>query len=285
MEKRIWKPLILVLLSLVIVVTNITEITQGLKMSRYPVTQAQFEAVMGTNPSSFSGGEGAPNRPVEQVSWYHAIAYANKLSISEGLTPVYSVSGVDFSNLTFDDVPTTSSNSWNAPTANWDADGYRLPTEMERLWAAMGATSGHDYPGTGVYTTGYSKPFAGSTDENSAADYAWFFDNSVSSTQPVGTRLPNELGIYDMSGNVLEWVWDRNRTSTNYPFGTLTDYRGNDDTSVVRRVTRGGGWGSDVLDLAIAGRNGLGFGARDPWVPGNSFGFRLVRLYDPDPEE
>ena len=261
--------------------TNISVITQGFRMSAYPVTQADFESLMGTNPSQFKGDDDAPNRPVERVNWYHAIAFANRLSIERGRTPVYSVSGVDFAELNFDDIPRSSSNAWNNAAANWSADGYRLPTEMERLWAAMGATSGNDYSGSGVYTTGYTKAFPGSDGTNDPADYAWYWDNSLVGSQrsphPVGQKLPNELGLYDLSGNVGEWVWDRNRTSLNYPVGTLTDHRGNDDTSVVRRVTRGGNWGSGVSDLAIAGPNGLGFGGRDPWTQSNSFGFRLVR--------
>ncbi len=256
---------------------NISEITQGFLMSQYPVTQQQFEAIMGVNPSQFNTGGDAANRPVEYVSWYHAIAYANKLSIAAGLTPAYNVSGVDFHALTYDDVPLSASNAWSRVTVDWAADGYRLPTEMERLWAAMGATSGHDYPGDGVYTTGYDRAFAGSTGANDAADYAWHNHPGGTGTAPVGSKRPNELGIHDMSGNVNEWVWDRTRTSANYPGGTLTDYRGSDDTSVLQRVTRGGGWGNGPNSLRIAGEFGLGFGGRSPWQQSNSFGFRLVR--------
>lgn len=261
---------------------NVSVITQGFLMSRYPVTQADFEAIMGTSPSSFSSGDDAPTRPVEFVNWYHAIAFANKLSIARGLTPVYTVVvdgvPVDFNTLSFGDVPTSNSNGWNNASANWNADGYRLPTEMERLWAAMGATSGNGYSGSGVYTSGYSKDFPGSDGANSATDYAWYAANSGSSPQPVGQKLPNELGIYDLSGNVGEWVWDW--TSTSYPSGTLTNHRGSSSPipGGPQRVTRGGNWGSsDLADLAIAGRFGLGLGGLPPDRQSNSFGFRLVR--------
>lgn len=120
--------------------------------------------------------------------------------------PAYAVSGVDFATLTYADIPTASSATWDAASVDSSANGYRLPTGMEWMWAAMGAPS--DGQNGGTNTTGYSKAFAGSTGSNVRGDYAWTDENSNSTTHPVGSKLPNELGLYDMSGNASEWCWD-----------------------------------------------------------------------------
>jgi len=113
-------------------------LTRGFYMSVHPVTQDQFYAVMGANPSYFSGnpaeGETQGRRPVENVNWYHAIAFANRLSILQGLEPVYSIAGIsnaDADAWLFRNVPVDWDETWNAVTANWDASGFRLPTEAE----------------------------------------------------------------------------------------------------------------------------------------------------------
>jgi len=113
-------------------------LTRGFYMGIHPVTQEQFYAVMGANPSRFQGveyppadGEAQERRPVEMVNWYHAIAFANRLSILQGLEPVYHVADVNWETLTFENVPTSRDEAWDAVTANWDASGFRLPTEAE----------------------------------------------------------------------------------------------------------------------------------------------------------
>ena len=145
--------------------------------------------------------------------------------------------------MTYAAIPTADDTNWDAATADWSANGYRLPTEMEYMWAAMGATSdgiSADIVG-GVNTGGYTKGYAGSIETGGAqvniGNYVWYATNSGSTTHPVGTKLPNELGLYDMSGNVWEWCWD---WYSSYPAGTQADYRG--AASGTLRVVRGGSW-------------------------------------------
>ncbi|TVQ21560.1 MAG: hypothetical protein EA383_16820 [Spirochaetaceae bacterium] len=236
--------------------SDISIISEPFRMSRHPVTQSQFEEVMGANPSHFADGDDAPGRPVERVNWYAAIAFANKLSLLEGLTPVYSVDGVDdWEALAHGNIPISNDNDWNAATADWDADGYRLPTEMEWMWAAMGATEDalDDFDADGVNRSGYTKPFAGYNGSNSVGDYAWYSENSNTgngnTTHPVGSKNANELGLYDMSGNVYEWIWDRLAA---YPDGALIDYRG--PASGSERILRGGSQNGPATNLSVEQR-------------------------------
>ena len=234
-----------------------TSTVTAFRMSQHEITRAQFAALLITDPSDTLYSSGTTD-PVQMTNWYHAIAFCNKLSLAEGLTAVYSVTGVDFVALTYAAIPTTNNVDWNAATATWTNTGYRLPTEMEWMWAAMGATSG---------MTGYLKAFAGSTGSNVVGDYAWYIVNSVGTTHPAGTKLPNELGLYDMSGNVWEWIWDGFET---YPTGAVTDYRGG--TSVGMRVVRGGSCIGPASELTVAYRIG-----DSPITLYVDLGFRVVR--------
>jgi formylglycine-generating enzyme required for sulfatase activity len=132
--------------------------------------------------------------------------------------------------LTLDQIPNLMTNTnWDNATADWSANGYRLPTRMEWIWAAMGAPA--DGQNGSTNRTGYAKPFAGSDGSNFIADYAVFGygrgetgATTNERTNPVGSKLPNEIGLYDMSGNVSENCWDW--FGTTILSGTLTDYRG-----------------------------------------------------------
>ena len=231
-------------------------LTRDFYMGIHAVTQEQFQAVMGVNPSSFSSGPAAgevqERRPVENVNWYHAIAFANRLSIMQGLTPVYHIPGIDWETLTFADVPTLTNATWNAVEANWDASGFRLATDAEWEFAACAGT-----------TTQWS---FGDTDAD-IDYYAWTSLNSNWMTREVGQLRPNPWGLYDMHGNVWEWVWDRFST---HPSAAQTDPTGaavGDD-----RVFRGGNWFLAPVRARSAIR-----GSSYPDDRSDGIGFRVVR--------
>jgi formylglycine-generating enzyme required for sulfatase activity len=146
-------------------------------------------------------------------------------------------------------------------TQDLSKNGYRLPTEMEWMWAAMGADKTAQ-----PNTSGYNKAFAGSTGSNSIGDYVWYNSNSSSKTHEVGKKTANELNLSDMSGNVYEWVWD---WYGSYSSGTLTDPAG--PASGTNRVIRGGGRSSDASSCAVTYRNAYAPNFRD-----RDFGFRVL---------
>jgi formylglycine-generating enzyme required for sulfatase activity len=195
---------------------NKARITRGYWMMETEVTQELWEEVMGgenNNPSYFKTspdpGGNDKKLPVDSVSWYAAIAFCNKLSVANGKKPVYTISGItDWSALDYGAIPVGNNNDWNAVTMDYTANGYRLPTEIEWLWAAMDATK----DGQSVYTEGWQKAYAGSAEGPGGnariEEYAWITENSGDVPHEVGTKAPSRLGLYDMAGNVWEWCWD-----------------------------------------------------------------------------
>ena len=209
------------------------------------VTQELWQAVMGNNPSSFQGsgylpaeGETQGKRPVENVNWYHAIAFCNKLSIKLRLEPCYTVSvggnPVDFATLSFDQIPTGNNPDWNKAELDMNKTGFRLPTEAEWEWAAKGGTD---------------DKWAGTNTASDLADYAWYSSNSGNKTHEVKKKDPNGYGLYDMSGNVWEWCWDWYDA---LPASPGADYAG--PASGSNRVERGGSWGSDAYGCPVGKR-------------------------------
>ncbi|HEY9055258.1 MAG TPA: SUMF1/EgtB/PvdO family nonheme iron enzyme, partial [Rectinemataceae bacterium] len=194
-------------------------------------------------------------RPVDSVNWYNALVFCNLLSAAEGYTPVYSIGGSK-NPADWGVAPNTNDSTWNAAIADWSADGYRLPTEAEWQWAAMGAT---DSP---------AKLFAGDNGSGVVGDYAWYTANSSNATHTAGTKIANELGIFDLSGNVSEWCWD---WYGGYPAGAQTDYRG--PSSGMNRVMRGGHWDASTDLLTVAER----LHSEAPSFQGHKYGFRVVR--------
>ncbi|MCG8683993.1 MAG: formylglycine-generating enzyme family protein, partial [Desulfobacterales bacterium] len=161
-------------------------------IGKYEVTQGEYEAVMGAQPFS-DDSEHGDDYPVYGVNWVQAAEYCNALSLKEGLTPCYDFDG-EFE-----------------VHCDFSADGYRLPTEAEWEFAARGGNVSRNY----AYPGG-----------NDLDLVAWYRKNT-SRLQPVGRKRPNELGLFDMAGNVGEWCWDwfgdyghgsrRNPTHPAYP--------------------------------------------------------------------
>lgn len=217
-------------------------------ISPYEVKQSDYVAVMGGNPSNFSGDD----LPVENVSWLDAVAYCNALSEKESLTPVYTIDG---------------------ETVTWDrsANGYRLPTEAEWEYACRAGT-----------TTPFNTETSISPEEsNYYGHYPYeiednYFSQGNLSTKPgeyrqttvaVDSFSPNVWGLYDMHGNVSEWVWDYygeyNTADEADPTGPETG---------TRRVYRGGGWNDFAKNMRSAYRAAL------PEDKGSfNLGIRLVR--------
>ena len=192
------------------------EITQPFLIGQTQVTQAQWSAIMRSDPSRFKG----PNLPVEQVSWFDCVRFCNALSESTGLEPVYDIGSGD------------------EPTVSLDLgrNGYRLPTEAEWEYMAKAGTE---------------LVHAGSDDID---EIAWYRDNAGRQTHPVGEKKPNAWGVYDCSGNVLEWCSDQwNDSAFQERTGTTRDpheWVG----SAAPRVRRGGSCDYDAEDCRIACR-------------------------------
>ncbi len=250
---------------------NMTEST--FYMSANLITREQFWSVMGADPSVTAVSRGTSD-PVQNVNWYMAITFCNKLSLLEGLTPVYSVSTVsNWSSLRFSHIPRYNNLNWDAATINDGANGYRLPTEMQYLWAAMGGMS-DGLSGDlvqGINVLGFKKGYAGSDEadggQSNIGNFAWYYSNDNISTQPVGMKNANELGIFDLSGNVLEWEWDWIGV---YPTTPTTDYQG--AASGLYRMAQGGSWDFVASYCTIAGRLIIA-----PYYQGSITGFRVVR--------
>ena len=219
-------------------------------IGKYEVTQVQYANLMQPISSWTSEYGLLDNYPAYDISWYDAIKYCNLRSMAEGFTPVYSISG-STDPVAWGSVPNYDNSTWNDAICNWDADGYRLPTEAEWEYAARGATNTPDYL------------YSGSDDIN---EVAWYDANSGDKAHPVGSKAANGIGTYDMSGNLWEWCWDwygsYSSSPQNNPKGP---------TSGSYRLLRGGVWDGNATYCRVAYRYNT--------YPYHSYssGFRLCR--------
>ena len=240
--------------------------------SDHVVTQGEYKIYcmyygMGGNAPNSLYGEG-DNFPVYLVSWHEAIIYCNLRSIAEHLTPVYKI-GTETDPANWPGVregnesnpgkysgPNDSSDIWTAMRFTFDttANGWRLPTEAEWEMLARG----------GNLTNENQTDYSGS---DNIGDVAWYASNSGSKFHEVKGKAANSLGLYDMCGNIMEWCWDLYNTidsSTAWTGPTRASYSS-------RRVTRGGGMGTEADCCSVAYRSSAE-PARRGWV-----GFRVVR--------
>lgn len=201
----------------------------GFYISTTEITQGLYEDVMGHNIAIIK----EPTLPVNNVSWFDAVRFCNKLSLKHNLNPCYTIKG-------------------QTVTCNFRANGYRLPTEAEWEFAARGGNLGKN------------TLFSGSNDPLMVG---WYKENSNGKMRPPKQKAPNELGIFDMSGNLWEWCWDNYGP---YDADDLIDPKG--PAKGNGKVLRGGAWN---YESNIA-RNSNRFSATQN-SRASTFGFRVVK--------
>jgi formylglycine-generating enzyme required for sulfatase activity len=206
-------------------------------LDKYPVTQELYEQVMGVNPSKHKGKK----NPVEKAQWTDAVRFCNRCSELEGLRPAYNL------------------DTWEC---DFNADGYRLPTEAEWEYACRAGSSGK---------YGIDGP------EAELPRYAWFKPHSQGKPRPVGQKQPNGWGLYDMHGNVWQWCNDR-YSETYYAEGPAEDPRG--PAAGAMRVLRGGAWDCTAEKLRSAYRHKEFPVYSDACFGADSYGFRRARRAD-----
>lgn len=227
-------------------------LTRAFEMQTTEVTQAQWVRVMGTNPSFFR--DCGDDCPVESISWWDALAYLNQSSAAAGFEQCYELKGCSG----------TYGQDFRCEKVEFvglDCTGYRLPTEAEWEFAARGRTSSEFY--SGPMAVPECDPIDVELDR-----VAWYCGNSDRTTHPVGQKTPNRYGLYDVLGNVREWVWDWNFGA--YPEDEVTDPLGPEKGA--GRSYRGGGWMNFAKDCRSAAR-----GYEEPHKGADSIGLRPVR--------
>jgi len=223
-----------------------------IEVCKYPVTQDMWMEVMEENPSEFKGGR----RPVENVSWWDALEYCNKLSEKYNLEPVYDLSKKDEGILKINQLGGETEYPNIADFRK--TEGFRLPTVLEWEWFARGGE-------VAIQDGTFNYEYSGSSNID---EVAWYKENSGRQTHDVGTKKPNQLGLYDCSGNVWEYCYDT------YTFGYIPEelayiY----DASQDDRYVRGGAWGIDSYCSSVF-NNEISISNTDE---SEYLGFRIVR--------
>jgi sulfatase modifying factor 1 len=202
-------------------------LTRPFYIGQYAVTFAEYDRFCADTHRGKPDdrGWGRENIPVINVDWYEVVAYCNWLSEKEGLPPCYSGKG-------------------KVTRCDFSASGYRLPTEAEWEYAARGGTKSQGY----IY--------AGSDNPD---DVAWYSKNSDGQLHPVGQKQPNELGLYDMSGNLFEWCWDWYGEDY-YASSLASDPQGPPTPRVknaweLNRVRRSGSWREEADNIRTTFRS------------------------------
>jgi formylglycine-generating enzyme required for sulfatase activity len=212
-------------------------------MDKYEVTQKEYEKLgqreAFPNPSHFKGDD----LPVEMVTWPQAALFCNARSRLEGLHLCYDEKNAE---------------------CNFDADGYRLPTEAEWEYACRAGT-------TGDYSFG--------NEARQLGDFGWLADNSGKKTHPVGKKKPNPWGLYDMHGNVAEWcqdVFDKGY------YASSPEKNPHGPADGKEYALRGGSWKSSADALRSTARLGESPGFSDACLARDAIGFRCVRKAPPE---
>jgi formylglycine-generating enzyme required for sulfatase activity len=209
-------------------------LSHNFAMAEFPVTQQLYRSITGTNPSRFSDAADADRRPVEKVSWFDAVAFCNALSGRLGLEPAYQIDDSDVQ-------------------CDFSASGFRLPTEHEWELAAR-ADDGFRYAGG-----------------DNIDQVGWVLarrSRDTKQSHAVGLKLSNGWGLFDMSGNVAEWCFDRYAEDAYEEF--MVDPTGPESGDT--RVVRGGCWDQRESHARVCARQSVG-----PEAPEDIIGFRIVR--------